>query len=117
MAARRVGMDTHRLESGRSGSPFTSTPWMMSPLRTMPARTATGWIDCTPEMPRMASSDGRWTGIGSPSAATADDGAIRMSPVSRATPSRTDCLNPDETATATMMTRKLTAMEAAASFP
>ena len=83
-------MDTHRLESGRSGMPLTSTPWMTSPLRTMPARTATGRMDCTPGMARMASSEGRWTGTGASSETMDVEGAIRMSPVKAAMPSRTD---------------------------
>ena len=39
------------------------------------------------------------------------------SPETEETPSRISCLNPDETATAIIITRKLTAMETIAMFP
>jgi hypothetical protein len=44
-------------------------------------------------------------------------GWMRMSPTIAATPSRTAARKPEETATATIITKKLTAMATAASFP
>ena len=107
-------MLTQREESTRSGRPLTRTPWIRSPLRTMPCRMTTGVSFSTPGSARTASSEGRWTGMGFTSAELA---VMRISPVIAATPSRIAWRKPEEMATARIITRKLTAIDAAATPP
>ena len=91
---------------------------MISPLRTMPARKATGSIPATPGREATPLPSLSEAGIGfSPIRPAEWIEDIWISPVMAATPSRTACRKPDEIVTARIMTKKLTAIETAAMFP
>ena len=91
---------------------------MTSPLLTMPARKTAGVSASTPGIARISSPQLRDAGMEADSERLLAAMEVTwISPVTAATPSRTAWRKPAEMATARIITRKLTAIETAASFP